>query len=106
MKPRLIIRPAAVDDLEEIAVWLGTESPAASARFLENCLADFHQLAAMPLLGRSRPFSNPKARNIRSWIVSGFPNHLIFYRPVEDGVEILHVLHGARDIDALFDERQ
>lgn len=32
-------------------------------------------------------------------------NYLIFYRPLPDGIEILRVLHGARDIAAiLFDE--
>ena len=103
MKPRLIIRPAAVDDLEDLAVWLGNESPGAAARFLENSLKEFNGLAAMPLKGRPRHFSHPHAAGIRSWIITGFPNHLIFYRPVEGGVEILHVLHGARNIDALFE---
>jgi toxin ParE1/3/4 len=102
MKPRIIIRPAALIDIEEISVWLGSESPAASARFLKNCMSDFESLALQPLMGRVRHFRNPTARNIRSWIVNGFPNHFIFYRPVDDGVEILHVLHGARDLDSWF----
>jgi toxin ParE1/3/4 len=29
-------------------------------------------------------------------------NYLIFYRPLADGIEIVRVLHGARDIDSLF----
>jgi toxin ParE1/3/4 len=29
--------------------------------------------------------------------MSGFRNHLIFYRPIDDGIEIVRVLHGARD---------
>lgn len=32
-----------------------------------------------------------------------FPNHLIFYRPVEDGIEVLRVVHGAQDIEAIFE---
>jgi plasmid stabilization system protein ParE len=35
--------------------------------------------------------------------VSGFENHLIFYRAIPGGIEVLHVYHGARDIEALFD---
>jgi len=103
MIPRLIIRPAAVEDLEELAVWLGNESPAAAGRFLENCRKEFDRLAEMPHLGRLRQFTNPRAAGIRSWAITGFPNHLIFYRPVDNGAEILHVLHGARDIDAIFE---
>jgi plasmid stabilization system protein ParE len=29
---------------------------------------------------------------------------LIFYRPVERGIEVLRVLHAARDIAAVFDD--
>jgi plasmid stabilization system protein ParE len=27
---------------------------------------------------------------------------VLFYQPIEDGIEIIRVLHGARDIEALF----
>ena len=103
MKPRLIIRPAALNDLEDIAASIGKDSPRAAARFLEQCMSHFQQLAGMPLIGRARQFKNPRAAGIRSWIIKGFPNHMIFYRPVEDGVEILHILHAARDIDSIFE---
>ena len=36
------------------------------------------------------------------WRVAGFPNHLIFYRPIESGVEVIRVLHASRDIESLF----
>jgi plasmid stabilization system protein ParE len=29
--------------------------------------------------------------------VAGFSNHLIFYRPVPNGVEVVRILHAARD---------
>jgi toxin ParE1/3/4 len=29
-------------------------------------------------------------------------NYLIFYLPVEDGIEVVRVLPGMRDIDAIF----
>jgi toxin ParE1/3/4 len=57
----------------------------------------------MPRIGRLREFRKPAAAGIRSWSISGFTNHLIFFRPVEDGVEILRVIHGAQDIDAIFE---
>lgn len=41
---------------------------------------------------------------IRQWRLPGFENYLIFYRPLDDGVEILRVLHGARDIQRIFEE--
>ena len=48
------------------------------------------------MMGRARP---ELAADLRSFPVG---NYIIFYRPIEDGVEIVRVLSGARDIDALF----
>jgi len=31
--------------------------------------------------------------------VKGFDNYLIFYAPTADGVEVYHVLHGARNLE-------
>jgi len=63
-------------------------------------------LVQAPGLGRPRKFHSPKAKNLRSWKVDEFPKHLIFYRPLpnERGVEIVRVIHGARDLEALFKE--
>ena len=33
--------------------------------------------------------------------VQGFEKHLVFYRPTEAGIEIVRVLHAARDIAAV-----
>jgi toxin ParE1/3/4 len=49
-------------------------------------------------------FENPQLAGVRSWRVSRFKTYLIFFRPIESGVEILHIAHGARDIERLFDE--
>ncbi|MGH9438287.1 MAG: type II toxin-antitoxin system RelE/ParE family toxin, partial [Terriglobia bacterium] len=35
--------------------------------------------------------------------VKDFPKYLIFYRPIRDGIEVVRVIHGARDIPALFE---
>jgi plasmid stabilization system protein ParE len=39
---------------------------------------------------------------VRMWRISGFPNHLIFYRPHQDRIEVVRVLHTKRDIESLF----
>ncbi|MDB6137154.1 MAG: hypothetical protein JWO94_226 [Verrucomicrobiaceae bacterium] len=49
------------------------------------------------MLGRSRP---ELAGNCRSY---PFEKYCFYYRPFEDGLELLRVLHSARDIrQALF----
>lgn len=39
---------------------------------------------------------------MRMWHVTGFESYLIFYMVGENGVELIRVLHGARDLDSLF----
>jgi toxin ParE1/3/4 len=56
----------------------------------------------MPGMGAMREFSNPAHKGIRSWPITDFENYLIFYRPIDDGIEVVPILHGARDIDQIF----
>jgi hypothetical protein len=37
------------------------------------------------------------------WRVKDFEKYLIFYQPLSDGIKILHVVHGARNFDLLFE---
>jgi toxin ParE1/3/4 len=41
--------------------------------------------------------------NVRSF---PFGRYVIFYEPIEDGIDVVRVLHSARDIDAVFGEDQ
>ena len=42
---------------------------------------------------------------VRAQAVTGYRNYLIFYMPLDTGgVEILHVIHGARDLDSILEE--
>jgi hypothetical protein len=47
-------------------------------------------------MGRLRPELAP---HLRSFPIG---NYVIFYRLTQEGIEVARVLHGARDIDALF----
>ena len=54
----------------------------------------------MPSLG---PYDAdfPALGEIRVFTISRFKMYLVFFRPVVDGIEIIRVLHGSRDIDAI-----
>ena len=56
--------------------------------------------------GERRHSSNPLLAGLRIWRIDGFPNHLIFYRPIEGGIEIVRVLHGVRDIGAVLESER
>jgi toxin ParE1/3/4 len=55
----------------------------------------------MPKLGTLQTFKPAALAGTRRWFVSGFENYLIFYRPIKGGIEILRVLYGKQDIDAI-----
>ncbi|HEX3856277.1 MAG TPA: type II toxin-antitoxin system RelE/ParE family toxin [Verrucomicrobiae bacterium] len=85
-------------------IWehIADDNPDAATRVIEAAYETFKTLAATPGLGRLRKFRNPRLKGVRSWLVSGFDNYMIFYRAIPEGIEVLHIYHGARDIESLF----
>jgi len=101
---KLIVDPCVEEDLWAIWQYVAQDNPAGATRLVEAVYATFKDLLATPGLGRPRRFRDRRLRDVRSWRVSGFRNCLIFYRVVPEGVQVLHVYHGARGLDALFEE--
>ena len=48
----------------------------------------------------------PELVTLRMFRVAGFERMLILYRPLEDGVDILRIVHGSRKLQALFRQRE
>ncbi len=98
----IIKTPRARQDLIELATYLYSVDPVsdASERLLTASENVFARLAEMPGLGVAYSSAYGSQSGLRRWPVPGFRNYLIFYRPTGTGVEIVRVLHGARDIDA------
>ena len=105
MKPRVSRSDTALRDLDELATYIQHDSPDAAIRFLAAAEASFILLATSPELGQRQEFHRPELAELRVWQVQGFENFLIFYRPLERGVEVVRVLHAARDIAAVFDNQ-
>lgn len=92
------LAPAAKADLSDIWDYVARESASAEAA---NCLIDrimerFLLLANQRYLGRSR---NEFGRNRRSFAVG---EYVIVYRVEGKDVRILRVVHGRRDLEAIF----
>ncbi len=99
---RFLLPGAAVNDLDEVAAYIQQGSPEAAIRFLEAAQETFGALARTPELGGLFESGNPHLAGMRIWQVKGFRSILVFYRPIPGGVEIVRVVHGARDFAALF----
>jgi toxin ParE1/3/4 len=94
----------AIEDLEGISDYLSERNVSVALRFLEAVEESFRFLERFPLSGRGCRFRSPDLSNVRKRIVHDFRRYVIYYRPVENGVEILRVVHGARDTRALLGE--
>jgi toxin ParE1/3/4 len=101
VKPRIVVRPRADFDLDEQAEYIAQDSVAVARRFYEAAEKAFERLAGMPGMGGSWESRDPKYADLRMWPIPGFGKHLIFYRVIADGVEIVRILHSARDIDSI-----
>ena len=88
---------AARSDLDEIWFYIAQDNVDAADKFIHAVVSRFPRLATMPELGRRREELSP---GLRSFPVG---HYIIFYRPMENGVEIARVLHGARDLPPLFE---
>jgi toxin ParE1/3/4 len=95
--PRLVLAPEARNDLQKIDDHIAKDNPSAGRRVLTRLRDLARMLAGAPAMGRNRPELGP---DIRSFVAD---RHVIFYRPSRPaGIEVVRVLHGARDVDALF----
>jgi len=93
---RVVVRPQADDDLFEIAAYIARDNPAPAERLIDALESKFKLLATSPKLGRLRTELAPGLRSLP------FRNYVIFYQPLEDGIEVVRVLHGKRDLKPLF----
>jgi addiction module RelE/StbE family toxin len=93
---RVVITAAAKADLLAIRRYIGADNPTRAASFVEELLDRWLTLAdtprAYPLVPRYERFGIRRC-------VHG--NYLIFYRLQLEQIEVIHVLQGARDIEAL-----
>lgn len=94
---RVLLRPLAKRDLNEIWDYIAENDFNAADRWVDQLDEKFHLLATQPLMGRAREELLPQLRSF------GHGNYVIFYTAFEDGIDVVRVLHSARDIPALFD---
>jgi toxin ParE1/3/4 len=95
---KVLRRPRAALDLVECAAFLAEDSIEASERFLDAAERTFQRLSVMPRMGRPWASDAVSLAGVRMWPIPRFRNYLVFYRPLADGIEVLRVLHAARDI--------
>jgi toxin ParE1/3/4 len=104
MSGRVVKHPRVFIDLDEQATYLQSDSLRVAIRFLEQAEQTFEMLAGMPGLGKAYDSDAPRLAGLRSFGIKGFDKILVFYRPIKGGIEVVRVLHSARDIPKILEE--
>lgn len=94
--PAIVVRPRAIEDLVEAWQYIASDSQVSADRFIDAIDQQFGLIARRPKVGRRRP---ELGKGVRSLAMG---RYVSFYVATGTSVEIIRVLHGARDIGAVF----
>jgi toxin ParE1/3/4 len=94
---RIVRRPSARLDVADIWIYLQDRSERAVDRFLDRLNETLQMLASNPYLGRMRP---DLMHELWSFVVDPY---VVYFLPLDDGIELVRVLHSSRDVASEFD---
>jgi len=94
---RVTRRPHAEADILEIWGYIAEDSVIAADRWVDKLDEKFALWATQPMMGRARDELSSGIRSL------AFGRYVVFFQPSPDGIDVVRVLHGSRDIDANFD---
>ena len=93
---RLAFTPSAEQDLEAIGDYIGADNPQRAISFMQELCEQCQRIARNPLGYQPRP---ELAAGLRS---CAYGHYVIFFEVAAQEVAIVRVLHGARDLPAVF----
>ncbi|MBX9656246.1 type II toxin-antitoxin system RelE/ParE family toxin [bacterium] len=91
----VVIMPQAEQDLRLINNYILRDNPRAASRFIARIKRACYSLSNVPFRGTARDDIQPGVRQIVEH------KYRIIYRVTTDAVQILRVVHGARDFRKL-----
>jgi toxin ParE1/3/4 len=97
--PRVLRTRKSRTDLVEILLFIRRDNHRAAKRLLDTINDKLQLLSQFPGLGQPR---EELAKSLRSFPIG---DYLLFYRPLKDGIQLIRVLHGRRDLRRQFRKR-
>ena len=94
--PMITHRPLALQDLDDIWDYIAQDNPQIADHFIDKIEEKCLLLAKFPHIGTSCDTLSPALRFLT------VDKYILFYLPLDDGIEVVRVLHGARDLERLF----
>jgi antitoxin ParD1/3/4/toxin ParE1/3/4 len=99
---RFILSAEARADLRDISDYIRQENPLAATRVRQELREAMRRLAQMPGIGHVREDLVDIDTALRFWPVYSY---VIVYRAETKPLEVVRVLHGARDVQSLLGEQ-
>ncbi len=92
---RVVYSDAAKADLMEIWDYISADSQFQADRLITKFREKLQHLAKWNTMGRPRPEFGKDCRSYP------FGKYCFFFRPIDDGIEVIRVIHSARDLDQI-----
>ena len=98
MTHRILITPLANQDIDAHVNYLRVYNEKAAFCLFDAIRLTLTQISKIPKIGVSYPLQNSRLAGLRKWHVKDFSNYIIFYLEKPEQIEVVRILHGARDI--------
>jgi toxin ParE1/3/4 len=95
---QLVFAPAVRLELLQIGETIEADSPSRAASFVRELEEKARSIALNPKIYRLRP---DLAHGIR---LATYSSYIVLFRLSDTHVEVLHIVHGARDLKRLFED--
>lgn len=95
---RVTRRPQAAVDILDIWDFIAEDSMAEADHWVDRLDEKLRLWSTQPLIGRIRPELAPEIRSMP------FGRYVVFFLPLQDGIDVVRVLHSSRDTDAEFSQ--
>ena len=91
---KLVFSDLALNDLEEIVLYISKDSIENALRFQKKILDSAKKLMTLPKLGTLIPDNKLSSKDYRMLIID---NYILFYKVYFDEIRVLRILNGSRD---------
>ena len=89
---KVVYAPEADDDLESIVDYIARDKPRAAREWLARLRETCGTIATQSGVGEERKgFGIPGCRSF------SVGQYVVFFRPIEGGIEVSRIIHGSRD---------
>lgn len=102
MSVAVIRSPESIRDVENIVqFFIDQETPATALKFGKAVMRTLDLLAAFPEIGSPWESKELQLEGVRFQNVRGFRRYVIFYRMMDDGLLVMRILDGRRNLGPL-----